>query len=82
MHGNKSLKRPTMMGILKDAGLSHDEVARRAPAVIANENICRIGSITGDKDQFGRQAEELCGKVEGIVQLAVGRSWEPATALA
>ncbi len=28
VHGNKSLKRPTMMGILKDAGLSPDEVAR------------------------------------------------------
>jgi predicted RNA binding protein YcfA (HicA-like mRNA interferase family) len=27
VHGNKSLKRPTMMGILKDAGLSPDEVA-------------------------------------------------------
>jgi len=28
VHGTKSLKRPTMMGILKDAGLSHDEVTR------------------------------------------------------
>lgn len=50
--------------------------------MIANENIWRIGTITGDKDQFERQAQELCEKVEGIVQLAVGRSWEPATALA